>query len=152
METGAKRAIGAIAILALGGCAAVVDGGHQEITVNTTPAGADCSLERNGVSVGRIQGAPSAVTIEKSKEDLTVVCKKDGYQEATYLDKSGLDGWIFGNILIGGLIGIGIDMASGSWNQYDSPVNVTLLPVAAKEGAVTPPPPPQAAEPGKPGT
>ncbi len=152
MKTGAIL-VSTLALM-LGGCAAIVSGSHQEVTVNTTPAGADCSLDRDGISVGRIQGAPAATTIEKTKADLKIVCNKEGYQEATYIEKSGLDGWVFGNILIGGLIGLGIDMASGSWNKYDSPVNVTL--VQATAATVATPAPNNAGSstapaPGKPG-
>lgn len=42
------------------------------------------------------------------------------------MNHSGSAGATFGNIVAGGLIGWGIDSASGSDNKYDSPVNMTL--------------------------
>jgi len=43
-----------------------------------------------------------------------------------YLNHSGAAGATFGNIVAGGLIGWGVDSATGSDNKYDSPVNITL--------------------------
>ncbi|HEX3485746.1 MAG TPA: hypothetical protein VHT51_11840 [Micropepsaceae bacterium] len=118
--------------VALSGCASVIEGTSQVITVNTNPSGADCSLNRmpEGV-IGRVTGTPSGVTIRKTKYDITIKCNKPGYQEATYLDHSGAAGATFGNIVLGGGIGWAIDSASGSDNKYESPVNVSLVPSSA---------------------
>jgi hypothetical protein len=42
------------------------------------------------------------------------------------MNKSSSAGATFGNIVAGGLIGWGVDSATGSDNKYDSPVNITL--------------------------
>jgi hypothetical protein len=134
--------IGALCALgfALSGCASVIEGTSQLITVNTNPSGADCSLNRNPEGViGRVNGTPSGVTIRKTKYDITIKCNKAGYQEATYLNHSGAAGATFGNIVLGGGIGWAVDSASGSDNKYDSPVNVTLVPVTAPSANLTAP-------------
>jgi len=121
--------VGAVAAMtALGGCSSVIEGTSQQITVNTTPPGANCSLNREGVSIARIDPTPGAATIKKTKYDITVVCDKDGYQQASLLNKSGVAGATVGNIILGGGIGWAIDSASGADNKYDTPVNVTLVP------------------------
>jgi hypothetical protein len=117
----------------MSGCSSVIEGTSQEIVVNTNPAGANCSLDRQGVSIARINPTPGAATIKKTKYDITIVCKKDGYQDATYMNKSGSAGATFGNIVLGGGIGWAIDSASGADNKYDSPVNITLVPVKTKK-------------------
>jgi hypothetical protein len=117
-----------LGLLLLGACSSVVEGTSQEIMVNTNPAGAKCSLNREGQSIARIDPTPGAATITKTKYDITVVCNKDGYQEATYLNHSGAAGATVGNIVLGGGIGWAIDSASGADNKYDSPVNITLVP------------------------
>lgn len=115
-------------IAATAGCSSIVEGTSQEITVNTTPAGANCSLEREGISIARIDPTPGAATIKKTKYDITVRCTKPGYQEATFLNHSGAAGATVGNIIAGGGIGWAIDSASGADNKYDTPVNITLVP------------------------
>jgi hypothetical protein len=124
----------------LSGCASVIEGTSQLITVNTNPAGAVCNLERmpDGV-IGQISSTPAGVTIRKTKYDITIKCNKPGYQEATYLNHSGAAGATFGNIVLGGGIGWAVDSASGSDNKYDSPVNLTLVPSQAASLQPAPP-------------
>jgi hypothetical protein len=66
------------------------------------------------------------------------------------MNKSGAAGATFGNIVLGGGIGWAIDSATGSDNKYDSPVNLSLVPLygaaaAAPTAAATPIAPPAAA-------
>lgn len=110
----------------LAACSTVIDGRSQNILINTNPPGATCTLTRNGEPLGTLSPTPGTVYIEKTKYDLTITCKKPGYETATYLNHSGADGATLGNIILGGGIGWAIDSASGSDNKYDSPVNLTL--------------------------
>jgi hypothetical protein len=127
-----KSAALAACALQLSACAAIVEGRYQEITINTNPPGADCAIERQGATIARVGPTPGSATIRKNKEDISIVCREDGYQQATWLNHSGIEEWTFGNIVIGGLIGWGIDSATGSDNEYTSPVNVTLVPKVAQ--------------------
>lgn len=120
-----KIAVAATVVL-LSGCASIIDGRSQEITLNTNPPGASCAMERNGTPLGTISPTPGTAYVEKTKYDIHIKCNKDGYEEATYINKSGAAGSTFGNIVAGGLIGWGIDSATGADNKYDSPVNLTL--------------------------
>lgn len=117
-----------VALLALTGCSSIIEGTSQEIMVNTTPEGADCALEREGYVIGRINPTPGAVTIKKTKHDMTIKCTKKGYETSTYFNKSDVAGATVGNVILGGGIGWAIDSASGADNKYTSPVNMTLLP------------------------
>lgn len=100
--------------LGSGACSSIIDGTSQEILVNTNPAGAKCVLNREGASIATIDTTPAAVTVKKSKHDITVVCTKDGFQEATFVNNSGVAGATLGNIILGGGIGWAIDSASGA--------------------------------------
>jgi hypothetical protein len=120
-----------IAGLTLSACSSIIEGTSQEIAINTNPPGADCSLDRQGVSITHVNPTPGTATIKKTKYDITIACKKTGYQDATFLNHSGAAGATFGNIILGGGIGWAIDSASGADNKYDSPVNLTLVPVQA---------------------
>lgn len=134
---------GAVAgCIALSACASIFEGQTQEIVVNTIPERADCALIRKGLTIGRVNPTPGAAAIKKTKDDITIACKKDGYQEATYPDHSGAAGTTIANVFNYG-IGWAIDSASGADNKYDSPVNITLIPkltahAAAPAGGVVP--------------
>jgi len=122
--------------------------------VSSNPAGAACVLEREGQPIATVPATPGTALIKKSKHDITIKCKKDGFEEATYLNNSGLaSGSVAGNvaadlILTAGLSSI-IDSASGADNQYESPVNITLIPKNAapvSTAPVAPPPVPAPAD------
>jgi hypothetical protein len=127
-ETMKKIATSIALLTSLCACSSIIEGTSQEIMVNTNPSGANCSLERQGMSIARIDPTPGAATIKKTKYDIIIYCNKEGYQEASYLNHSGAAGATFGNIVLGGGIGWAIDSAAGADNKYDSPVNITLVP------------------------
>jgi hypothetical protein len=122
----------AIAILAVpflaGSCASLFDGTTQEISVSTTPASARCTFWRNGAPIADIASTPSAVRIRKTKSDLVIVCSKPGYAAATYLNRSGLAGATWANVMTIGLAWV-VDSASGADNKYDSPITLALAPL-----------------------
>ncbi len=132
--------------LLLSGCATLLEGTSQEILVSTNPAGATCTLEREGQTIATVATTPGAALVQRRKYDITVRCKKDGFLEATYINNSGLaSGAVAGNVaadllLTAGLSSI-VDSASGADNQYDSAVNITMIPMsAAAANAVAPAP------------
>jgi hypothetical protein len=86
---------------------------------------------REGRQIATITPTPGAAVVQKTKYDITVLCDREGFEQATYLNHSGAAGATFGNIVLGGGIGWAIDSASGSDNKYDSPVNLTMVPKAA---------------------
>lgn len=125
---------------AVAGCAAIFDGTTQQISVNTNPAGAQCKFWRNGASIADIAATPSAVTIQKTKHDLQIVCSKPGYVDSTYMNKSGVAGATFANILGGvvtGGIAWAVDSGSGADNKYESQVNMFLAPIGGAVPAET---------------
>jgi hypothetical protein len=142
--------------LSVGGCASVFDGTSEEITVNTNPPGATCVFYRENIQIGSVVNTPGILNVKKRKYDITIKCNKPGFGEASYLNHSGTSNLIAGNIaadviLTAGLSSI-VDSADGADNEYDSVVNISLVPsgygVASPAAYVTPTPPaPQAPTP-----
>ena len=112
--------------LIVANCSSIVEGTSQEIVINTSPEGANCALERENVVIGRVDPTPGAVVVKKTKHDIFITCKKTGYEDATYFNKSDVAGATVGNIILGGGIGWAIDSASGADNKYTTPVNISL--------------------------
>lgn len=125
-------------VLILSGCSSIVEGTSQQLTVNTTPAGARCDLKRNNEVIGSIGNTPGGVLIKKTKYDITVFCNKEGYQEATYFNKSDVAGATVGNVILGGGIGWAIDSASGADNKYTEVMNITLVPLQTASSVQVP--------------
>lgn len=132
-----KRLLVTLAVVpALAGCASIVEGTDQQVTVNTSPEGAKCELTREGDVLGIANPTPQTLTLSKSKNDVTIVCEKAGYNDATAILDSEFESMTLGNLLIGGVIGVGVDAATGALNEYDSQITVPLTP------AITVPPAP----------
>lgn len=129
----ALRVVGFLAVgFALGGCVSVFEGTSQDIVVNTTPSGAQCEFTRQGQNIGSISNTPGTLTVRKSKHDLLITCNKDGYQEAAYVNNSGLSGAVAAGIAVDVLLTAGVssivDSATGADNKYESVVNIMLPP------------------------
>lgn len=117
-----------IALLGLSACASIVEGTDQTVTVDTDPSGAKCDLKRNSETIAVINPTPGSITIDKSKDNVSVLCEKDGYQSSSGSLASEFQGMTFGNILFGGLVGVAIDASSGAMNEYPSSVMISLAP------------------------
>lgn len=108
------------------GCASIVDGTHQSVSVLTPPTtGATCALT-NDKGKWFVNKTPGSVTIHQSYRDLSVACQKQGYQNATTNVKSHAKPMIAGNALFGGVVGAGVDAADGAAYKYPNVINVPM--------------------------
>jgi hypothetical protein len=109
----------------LTGCASIVNGTNQSVSVNTQNAhGAECSLS-NAKGKWYISNTPGSVTVHRSYDALVVECRKNGYHTAVTNVQSTTKAMAFGNILFGGVIGASVDMADGS--AYDYPTSIDVM-------------------------
>ncbi len=101
--------------------------------IGSNPQGAKCIIkhEDDGLVVATIEQTPRTIELDKTKYDLRVQCTKQGYGSGVGHMESGVDSATLGNILIGGVIGWGVDSATGADNDYPDHVTVTLTPDAA---------------------
>jgi hypothetical protein len=111
-----------------GGCATVVSGTTQTIGVNSDPEGADCQFRRKGVLVGRVNPTPGTMQVGKDYESVSVMCTKEGFEDTTGVIGSEFQAMTLGNILLGGVIGVVVDAASGAMMKYPESVTFTLIP------------------------
>ncbi len=119
--------VSALAVV-LGSCATIVEGTDQTLSVSTNPQGARCELTRAGTTIGMVDPTPGSITIEKSQDDISVICEKQGHQSASRSVSAEFQGMTFGNILFGGLIGVAVDAGSGAMHEYDPEVHLVLTP------------------------
>jgi hypothetical protein len=117
-----------LGLLLLPGCATIFEGTSQSVAISTDPPGADCTIDRAGSRVGQVNPTPGLIHIDKSKNDLTVSCKHAGYQTATVAQSSKFQLTTFGNILIGGVVGVVVDAASGANFEYPTDVRMSMAP------------------------
>jgi hypothetical protein len=89
---------------------------------------------------------PGSALVQKTKYDITVKCDKPEYEQAVYLNHSGVSAAIAGNIAADIILTAGIssivDSATGADNKYDTVVNLTLAPRAPMAAMYAAPRPP----------
>ena len=130
------KAVFVLPLAMLSACATLVNGSSQNVTVSTNPPGASCTLDRIGARIGAIPATPGSVRLDKSKNDLSVTCAKDGYQTATVSRAPSFGGATFGNLIAGGVIGVVVDAASGANYSYPDDIRMDL---AANPAPAVPP-------------
>lgn len=117
------------------GCATVTRGTTQAFTVESTPIGATVSF-----SNGERCETPCTLTLKRKHPVAVEICKS-GYAPVTTQIVSQISGAggtaMAGNVLVGGLIGAGIDAGSGAMKDLrPNPLKVELIEEAP--GCVTP--------------
>lgn len=145
-----KRVGVVVAAMALSGCASVVRGTTEQVVVTSDPA--DATIR---TSLGHsCPQSPCNVEVSR-KTAFTAYAEKDGYKPGqiyvgTKLSGEGAAG-LAGNILIGGVIGVGVDAATGATLDHTpNPAHIMLVPVEDPGDSTNIQPPPNTPIPQKP--
>jgi len=123
--------IAALAAVMLSGCASATRGWEETLSIASTPAGATATL--SGPSAPIICTTPCAVQVKRS-DDLTVSFELAGYEPQIIpltreIATTGAAGFA-GNLLLGGVIGMGVDAAtSAALDHKPNPVIATMRPL-----------------------
>jgi hypothetical protein len=118
----------------LAGCATVTTGTSQPINIDSEPQAAECTLLREGQTLGTIT-TPAPLTIKRHASTIHVVCKKAGYEDGRIVMNSRYETASAGNFLIGGVIGVIVDSSSGASSRYESNVLIRLTPLSPADQA-----------------
>ena len=111
------------------GCATITTGTSQPVAINTPGApGATCTLSSPKIGALTVV-TPATVTLKRADQDVAVACKKECFEEGTAVIPAGVEAMAAGNILIGGIVGAGLDIYSGAINKYASSADVPLVPI-----------------------
>ena len=112
------------------GCATIIKGTSQGVPISSDPSGADILVD--GMLVGT---TPTDVELKRKRDHLIVIEKKNYAPKSVAVVKN-VGGAVWGNIIAGGLIGWGVDAASGAQNNLTpKTIFVKLEPVG--EGGQT---------------
>ncbi len=125
----------------LSACGTIFEGESQTVNISTQPtvAGTSCEL-RNRRGSWFTSPASNQVVVQRSRSDLQVSCAAPGYTGSA-VAQSDAEAWTFGNILLGGVVGLAIDGMTGAMFSYDDGVTVPLTMAANYENAPQAPQP-----------
>lgn len=115
--------------LFLSGCASIVNGQNQALSVETKKngaqvSGANCKLVNNKGTW--YVTTPGSVTVHRSYQDLNVTCNKANHPTGATKVKSTTKPMAFGNVIFGGVIGAGVDVGTGAAYDYPSVLTVEM--------------------------
>lgn len=119
------RLLAALALLFValtnGGCATILNDDHQPVAFSSEPPGAIVSVD--GVQVGT---TPTTALVKRKGGDKLIQIDLAGYKTVQMTLNNRIHGAGFGNLIIGGVIGIGVDAISGRAGSYKDSVHVIM--------------------------
>ena len=107
MSHGSKFISVFVVALVFCGCATIISGRHQDVQVISSPSGAKSSTGGQSITT------PGSLTLRRDTNHVILI-EKEGYISETATVSSGVGPAVAGNIILGGLIGGGIDAATGA--------------------------------------
>ena len=124
-----------LAVMLVQSCASITRGSTESFVIKTKPPGATAKLS-NGLSCD----TPCSLKL-KRRGDFLVTLSRDGYEKVTATVTSSVDGagsaGMAGNILLGGIIGMGVDAGTGAMHSHQpNPLEVEMVPL--KQGSKLP--------------
>ena len=109
-------------VLLTQGCATVLNGTTQNIGISSQPTGANVTIDNVAYGV-----TPLFANLKRGSEHIVTI-EMPGYEKSQLTLTKSVSGWVWGNVIIGGLIGLAIDAYSGglyklSPEQLDAALN-----------------------------
>jgi hypothetical protein len=136
------RILGILALCALaGGCASVTRGTTENLSIASTPSGAEAII--SGLENPTTCLTPCSVVVKRNA-DISVTVQKPGFEPQVIpltreIQGTGAAGFA-GNVIAGGLVGMGVDAVTGAARDHKpNPVIVTLQPVGPSARPAPPP-------------
>jgi hypothetical protein len=109
------------------GCATITKGTTQTVAIDTPGVpGATCTIQTQSGPRGAV--TPGTVVLDKSSSPLPITCTKECYVAGSSIIPSGTETMAAGNVVFGGVIGLGVDAATGAMNKYPDMVTVAMMP------------------------
>lgn len=110
------------------GCATIIHGTQQDIGFGSTPTNARITVDNQ-------RSATTPAVMKLSRKDNHIVrIELDGYLPYEATLTRGVSGWVWGNIVLGGLVGLAVDAISGGLYKL-SPEQMTAT-LARQTGSV----------------
>jgi hypothetical protein len=157
VRRGIQSVLAAAFLFSMCGCATVMSGQQADVTFHSNVPHAQVAIrDKRGRQVAVVESGSTIALRRKDKwvfpAKYTATYDAPGYQPAVVPIDPKLNQWVFGNLVIGGLVGLAVDNVTGAaWTPEKSMYYQELLPLSGPtpygpmlNGATaqaTPPPP-----------
>jgi hypothetical protein len=112
-----RTIVTAVSLASTTACATIMQGSQQPVAVSSTPAGAAITVD------GKAMGTTPATLLLARKESHVVSLLLDGYLPYNMTLEKKTSGWVWGNIVFGGVVGVVVDASTGAMYRL-TPGNV----------------------------
>lgn len=117
----------ALSVLSLSACCTMHDGTTQTVNIETN-APAKYKITNEDGDIVSEGVAPTVVNLKRGDAPYRIVLKRsDTSPEASNTINDNPNGWLWGNILLGGIIGTIVDYSDGAAWDLDKVVNIPTL-------------------------
>ncbi|MBP0943085.1 hypothetical protein V2K16_22675 [Pseudomonas alliivorans] len=138
-----KTALLAVAALVVTGCASIISDSKYPVSITSAPEGVAYKIQNVDGYTVHSGVTPDQVTLKAAegyfdRAEYKVTFTKKGYATNAQALDAGIDGWYWGNLLFGGVIGLLIvDPATGAMYTLPERVhsNLKATPVASTRDA-----------------
>ncbi len=115
-------------------CATITKGTTQIVAINTPGAPGAACIVSTPAGPQQVM-TPGTLMLAKGSNSLPVRCTKACYQEGVGVLASSVEVMSAGNLIVGGVVGIGVDAVSGAMHKYPDEISVMMIPIPGCGGA-----------------
>ncbi|MFC2974570.1 hypothetical protein ACFOJE_20450 [Azotobacter bryophylli] len=130
----AFRLLFATAVITLTGCASIVSDSKYQVEISSNPTGAKFEIANEDGEIVNRGVTPDHIMLDAGAgyfdgETYRIIYRKDGYEQKSTLLDSKVDGWYWGNLGFGGIIGmLFVDPLTGAMYKLPRAAHVNLQP------------------------
>ena len=103
-------------------CATIMTGTTDDVTLTSEPSGASVRIEPDPKELQ----TPATLTLRRRDGPFLLSFELEGYESQRAYIRSKPNGWLWANILLGGVVGIVVDWSTGAVTRLD-PTEVHLV-------------------------
>lgn len=109
-------------VLLVAGCGTIIHGTRQKISVSSVPSGAKVIVKGYHMAT-----TPAVIELDRKESNIILRFEKEEYESVEVPLYRSVDGWVAGNCLFGGIIGLAIDFISGgAYKLSPSEINAVM--------------------------
>ncbi len=132
-----------IVLVSLTSCASIVSDSTYPVSITSKPNEAKITISDSNNRIVYQGKTPALVSLEAStgffqKASYIIRFEKEGFDDSLYTLTSKVDGWYWGNLLIGGVLGmVIIDPLTGAMWKLDPNVSIQLTEKVANSQSLS---------------
>lgn len=137
VNKGAACSLMILMLILISGCASIFSGNASMLNIMTFPDNAKVTIKGSQSGEKLVEYTPCNLTLNKGS-DYMVKIEYAGYQSENIIIRREIAGWFWGNIFLGGVIGMLIDYSTNNmWTHSPTNINIDLSKLSSLPETLT---------------